>query len=175
MYDYILAGGGCAGLSLVYHLLQSPLSQKKILIVDRSPKTQNDRTWCFWTNKSTLFDSILKGSWRQLEFKSADWRHTFDLGDWRYNRVKGIDFYNFILPQLQQQPNIDFVFGEIEEVDGNDEKAWVEVNGQKYTGDWLFDSTFSRSILENEKNEKKHHYILQHFKGYVINSSKAIF
>ena len=26
-----------------------------------------------------------------------------------------------------------------------------------------------------EKNEKKHHYILQHFKGYVINSSKAIF
>lgn len=175
MYDYILAGGGCAGLSLAYHLLQSSLSDKKILIVDRSPKTKNDRTWSFWANTPSLFDSILEGSWQQLEFKSVDWTHTFDLGDWRYNRIKGIDFYEFVIPQLQQQPNVDFVFGEIEGMGGNGEKAWIEVNGEKYTGDWLFDSTFSPSILEQEKDEKKYHYILQHFKGYVINSSKAIF
>ena len=175
MYDYIIAGGGCAGLSLAYHLLQSSLSHKKILIVERSPKTENDRTWCFWTNKSTLFDSILKGSWRQLQFKSADWTHTFDLGDWRYNRIRGIDFYRFVIPQLQQQPNIDFVFGEIEAIDGNEQEAWIEVNGKKYTGNWLFDSTFSPSKFAEEKDEKKHHYILQHFKGYVIKSSKALF
>ncbi|MEZ4888815.1 MAG: lycopene cyclase family protein [Chitinophagales bacterium] len=174
-YDYIIAGGGCAGLSLAFHLLQSPLSHKKILIVDRSPKTENDRTWCFWTDKKTLFDPILKGSWRQLQFKSADWTHTFDLKNWRYNMIRGIDFYEFILPQLQQQGNIDFVFGEIEILDADKEKAWVKVNDETYYGNWLFDSTFSPAMFEQEKDLQKYHYILQHFKGYVINSPKAIF
>jgi len=35
-YDYILAGGGCAGLSLVYHLLESRLKDSQILIIDPS-------------------------------------------------------------------------------------------------------------------------------------------
>jgi lycopene beta-cyclase len=48
-YDYIVAGAGAAGLSLIAHMIHSgQFSDKKILLIDRSPKTQNDRTWCFW-------------------------------------------------------------------------------------------------------------------------------
>ncbi|MFK7905072.1 MAG: lycopene cyclase family protein [Chitinophagales bacterium] len=172
-YDYIIAGGGCAGLSLAFHLLQSPLQQKKILIVDRSPKNNNDRTWSFWAEKPTLFEEIMHKSWRELEFKSSDFTKTFDLGNWRYNMIRGIDFYEFVIPQLQQSPNIDWVFGEIEAIDSDTEKAWVAVNGEKYTGNWLFDSTFSAATFE--KNEAKYHYLQQHFKGYVIKTNKAIF
>jgi lycopene beta-cyclase len=48
-YDYIIAGAGCAGYSLLYHLLKDPvLNKKKILVLDSNFEKGNDRTWCFW-------------------------------------------------------------------------------------------------------------------------------
>jgi len=44
-----------AGFSLAYHMRQSPLRDKEILIIDLEPKTENDRTWCFWTREGTAF------------------------------------------------------------------------------------------------------------------------
>ena len=64
-YDYIIAGGGCAGLSLAWQLLHSPLRDRTILIVDRDDKDQNDRTWAFWSETDTdrraflYLDSVL--------------------------------------------------------------------------------------------------------------------
>lgn len=43
-----LAGGGSAGLNLAQALLQSPLRERSLLIVDQDPKDTNDRTWCSW-------------------------------------------------------------------------------------------------------------------------------
>jgi lycopene beta-cyclase len=47
-YDFIIAGGGLAGLSLAYYMNQTVLREKSILIIDQDTKTKNDRTWCFW-------------------------------------------------------------------------------------------------------------------------------
>jgi len=48
-YDYIIAGAGCAGLSLLHYIHQdSSLHQKKILIIDQNLKKSYDRTRWFW-------------------------------------------------------------------------------------------------------------------------------
>jgi 2-polyprenyl-6-methoxyphenol hydroxylase-like FAD-dependent oxidoreductase len=39
-YDFIMAGGGLAGLSLAYHLVRSPLRDRSILVVDRDAESQ---------------------------------------------------------------------------------------------------------------------------------------
>ena len=67
VHDIIIAGGGLAGLSLACHMVRSPLRDRSILIVDRDPKKQNDRTWGFWSNTPTLFDSVIWRSWDQLQ------------------------------------------------------------------------------------------------------------
>ena len=42
-FDYIIAGSGCAGLSLAVRIAGSKeLAGKKVLIVDKQPKNQND-------------------------------------------------------------------------------------------------------------------------------------
>ena len=52
-YDFIIAGAGCAGLSLLYRILQEPaLQNKSVLIIDKDTKNSNDRTWCFWEKNS---------------------------------------------------------------------------------------------------------------------------
>ncbi|MDA9638819.1 lycopene cyclase, partial [bacterium] len=51
-YDFIIAGAGCSGLSLLYKILQTPsLQNKSILVIDKDQKKNNDRTWCFWEKK----------------------------------------------------------------------------------------------------------------------------
>jgi lycopene beta-cyclase len=67
-YDFIIAGGGAAGLSLAYHLMRSPLRDRSILIVDKDAKDHNDRTFCFWTDRPSLFDDLVYRSWSQLRF-----------------------------------------------------------------------------------------------------------
>jgi lycopene beta-cyclase len=67
-YDFIIAGAGMAGLSLAYHLSQSPLRNRSVLILDKETKTRNDRTWCCWEKGDGPFESILFRKWSRVEF-----------------------------------------------------------------------------------------------------------
>ena len=62
-FDIIIVGAGAAGLSLLYRLLNSSLKNSKILLLDKNPKNQNDRTWCFWEKKEGLFEEIVFKKW----------------------------------------------------------------------------------------------------------------
>ena len=55
-YDIIIAGSGCAGLSLLYRILKDPvLKTKKILVVDKGEKNTNDRIWCYTNDTGKVF------------------------------------------------------------------------------------------------------------------------
>jgi len=48
-YDIIIVGAGAAGLSLASSIAQTEmLSHLQVLLLDKSEKKGNDRTWCFW-------------------------------------------------------------------------------------------------------------------------------
>ena len=57
-YDIILVEAGLAGLSLAHQLINSPLRDRSILIVDPDPKERNDHTWSYWSDRPTPFDDI---------------------------------------------------------------------------------------------------------------------
>ena len=71
-YDYIIAGGGMAGLSLAFYLNQSSLRGKSILIIDRNAKNTNDRTWCFWEKGKSTFEEIIFKQWKGVWFYGTD-------------------------------------------------------------------------------------------------------
>ena len=55
-YDYIIVGAGASGLLLADALgSDSFFSKKSILLLDKSDKSQNDRTWCFWEKDTGPF------------------------------------------------------------------------------------------------------------------------
>ena len=103
-YDFIIAGGGCAGVSLAYQLIHSPLKDRSILIVDRDDKDQNDRTWAYWTDAATPFESIVHKEWRQIRFTGAG-EALIPTGTWRYTMIRGDDFYRHIRAELDGQPD----------------------------------------------------------------------
>ncbi|HEX5654850.1 MAG TPA: lycopene cyclase family protein [Chitinophagaceae bacterium] len=171
-YDYIIAGAGCAGLSLLMHIIASGrLANKKILLVDKDEKRGNDRTWCFWEKEAGLFEPIVYQHWNQAWIHNENFSRLLSLEPFTYKLVRGIDFYDHCFKLIRQQPNIDILHGEIEGLVRNEHGTSIIVDGETIAGTYVFNSIlFAKPILG--KNE---HYLLQHFKGYFIETADPVF
>jgi lycopene beta-cyclase len=201
-YDFILSGGGLAGLSLAYHLINSPLRDRSILVVDKDPKQQNDRTWCFWEEQPTLFDAIAYRAWQRLRFVSDDFTREYDLAPYRYQMIRGIDFYTFTREKLAARGNVVFVEGNIDRIEDGTDCATVTVDGAAFRGSWVFDSTLPPSLRGSalsgaeapagsaERAEIRlrraepgrppiqngqYHHLNQHFRGWEIETDRPVF
>ena len=170
-YDYIIAGSGCAGLSLLYRLLKTPLLQdKSILVLDQDQRKSNDRTWCFWEKSPGLFESIVHAKWNKLEFLSTDFKKELNLESYTYKMIQGIDFYNFVINYAKKFKNVSFVQDTISSIDNIDKKAVLKTTKNRYTANYIFNSTNLFNPKINEQNS-----LLQHFKGWVIKTKKPVF
>lgn len=170
-YDYIIAGSGCAGLSLLYRLLKTPLLQdKSILVLDQDQRKINDRTWCFWEKSPGLFESIVHAKWNKLEFLSTDFKKELNLESYTYKMIQGIDFYNFVINYAKKFKNVSFVQETISSIDNIDKKAVLKTTKNRYTANYIFNSTNLFNPKINEQNS-----LLQHFKGWVIKTEKPVF
>lgn len=173
-YDFIIAGGGVAGLSLAYHLVQSPLRDRSILIIDKDRQTRSDRTLSFWSTQPTVFDGIIFRAWDRLRVIGEDFETAALLGAYRYCTIRGIDFYQFVRQALTTYPNVAFVQGTITRVDEQEQQAMVRVgNDIAHTGQWVFDSRFSPSEFQAEL--ARHHSFQQHFLGWEIETEADVF
>ena len=60
-FDYIIIGGGCAGLSLAYELeINEKLKDKTLAIIEPSLEYKRDKTWSFWKVVPHNFDDCVK-------------------------------------------------------------------------------------------------------------------
>ena len=97
-YDFIIAGAGCAGLSLLHSILQSPiLNQKSILVLDKSFEKSNDRTWCFWETSSSAFESLVCKKWEKISIHKKECSTQLSTHPFEYKMIQGIDFYQHIM------------------------------------------------------------------------------
>jgi lycopene beta-cyclase len=172
-YDFILVGGGAAGLSLAYRLARSPLHNRSILIVDRDAKDRNDRTWSFWTDRPTLFDGIVYRSWRRLRFITEMVDDTIDLGAYRYQTIRGIDFYHFAQREIAARAPVDMIQGVVDQIEDSPSGAKITVNGCTYMGSWIFDSRFPPPRWTAHTGQ--YHDLQQHFTGWEITTPRPVF
>lgn len=159
-------------MSLLMRMMQDPFfDDKQILVVDKAPKQQNDRTWCFWEKEKGLFESIVHHQWQQLDFFSNDYSATLAIDPYRYKMIRGIDFYQYVLQKAADKKNIHFHYAEVLGVGNENDKAVLTLASGKITADYIFNS-----ILFQEPTIKAGQYmLLQHFKGWVIETPTPVF
>ena len=165
-FDYIIAGGGLAGLSLAFYLNESRLQNKKILIIDRDEKNKNDHTWCFWEKENSAFDEIVFRRWSSVWFHGTrGFNEKLDLGEYVYKMIRARDFYEFIFSKLGA--NFTVLQAEISAV----ENGIVRTNKGDFTAkEFVFDS-FTRKSYDNPKYRN----LFQHFRGWLIETDENIF
>ena len=169
-YDFIIAGAGASGLSLAHHLNSAGLQDKSILLLDRAPKTLNDRTWCFWEAGQSPFEKAVFRQWNRVWFHGEGISKQLELAPYRYKMIRGLDFYRFMERWLAQQPNITVKYGNIERLEDAASGATVWLDGQPFGAQFAFSS-----LYKPQAPQAPFHYLLQHFKGWVIQTPEPAF
>ena len=171
-YDYLIVGGGAAGLSLAYHIAQEPrLADKRVLIIEPDAKDQNDRTWSFWSDKPMVFDGIAAHEWRQIAFRSPGFERVIDLGAYRYRMVRGLDYYQFVRKALAGDPQFTCVRGAVKELENTAHGVRVCSSVGEFTARYGFDSRPPALT----QDPTRHRYLLQHFVGWEVETAADVF
>lgn len=167
-YDYIIAGAGCAGYSLLYHLLQDPtLSKKKILVLDANFNKGNDRTWCFWEDQAGPFESIVCKKWSNIEVLKGTMHRSLPTAPFEYKMIQGIDFYQYVTDFAKGFDNVEWVASKILTIDSiNANSARVNWEGGSANAGYVFSS------INGERIQSK---LWQHFKGIVVEFDNPVF
>lgn len=172
-YDYIFLGTGAAALSLVMRMIRGGLlDQKKVLLIDRQGKRENDRTWCFWEKDPGFFEPVVKHRWTSLSFLAPDADLDLQITPYQYKVIRGIDFYDYCFSAIQQCPQIERVVGEISFGADHSGHAPIWVNGIPLDtrGAVVFNS-----IYEPQPITPGNLSLLQHFTGWMVETEVPFF
>ncbi|MDQ2864548.1 MAG: lycopene cyclase family protein [Bacteroidota bacterium] len=173
-YDYIFLGAGCASLSIIMRMIDSKkFIQKKILLLEKKPKIKNDRTWCFWEREKSFFEDIVFKKWSNLFFKTGTETVNLAMEDYQYKMVRGIDFYNKCFSLINKQENIDVVYGQISFETDEYNLLKIKIDNEEIIPGG--NTIVFNSIITKPKQLKDNFYLLQHFKGWIIETEEDFF
>ncbi len=145
-------------------------ANKKILLLDKSPKTENDRTWSFWTDKPHRYDDIVYHRWDRIHFYGDRELDLLDINPYSYQSIRGLDFYRYTLEAIKSCTHIDIRYEAVTDISSEASGiAKVSTN----TGDYLGQVVFT-SIVDNFPDQD-FHFVWQHFKGWVIETKDEAF
>ena len=152
-FDYVIIGGGCAGLSLAYELeIHEKLKDKTLAIIEPRKEYKRDKTWSFWKVAPHNFDDCVKKNWKNFSVNIPGKTNYLECKNFPYQSIDSGLFYEKIKNKLKKNENI-FFFKNIE-----------EVNKQ------------NSLVFNSVPNIKKNHLNLwQHFCGVEIKTDNDIF
>jgi len=152
-FDFVIIGGGCAGLSLAYELdLHEKLSKKTLAIVEPRKEYKRDKTWSFWKVNSHNFEDCVKKNWREFSIKTRSDYKVIKCDNFRYQSIDSGLFYNKINERLKKNKNIKFV---------------KNINYLNTSNSFVFNSV---PVLENTETN-----LWQHFHGIEIETNEEFF
>ena len=152
-FDYVIIGGGCAGLSLAYELeINNKLESKTLAIIEPRAEYKRDKTWSFWKVVDHNFDDCVIKSWNNFSINTPSGSHELKAEIFPYQSIDSGHYYKKINTSLSKNKNIQF-FKNISEIDTNNS--------------FIFNSV-PESTLDKSK-------IWQHFQGVEIEVEKDIF
>ena len=152
-FDYIIIGGGCAGLSLAYELqINNKLEGKSLAIIEPRSNYKRDKTWSFWKVFNHNFDDCVIKSWNNFTINSFSESQELKSENFPYQSIDSELFYKKINNELMKNKNIKF-FKNINEINTNNS--------------FIFNSVTTSNPLKSK--------LWQHFKGIEIETDKNIF
>ena len=172
-YDFIILGSGAAGLSLLLRMIESRhFSNKRFLLIDKDQKNKNDRTWCFWEDKPGFFEPVVYKSWERVSFYSGQFSKEFSIRPYHYKMIRGIDFYEYCFQRITNQPNIDIIYDEVKSVVNDEQGTTIYLTDKEIH---CSSTTIFNSIYKPSEPSDANLQLLQHFKGWFIETPDACF
>jgi len=153
-------------------LKSDTLKKKRILLIEKEGKKSNDRTWCYWEKGNGAFEDIVFKKWDQAWFHADGYSSLKDLSPYQYKMIRGIDFYEHCHREISKHSDTVMVLHEeVISIENDLGGAWVKTTEGSYYGKYLFNSI----IFQQPTKQKNRIYLLQHFKGWIIETEEPMF
>ena len=166
----VIAGSGCAGLSLALRLRRYA-PQARLVLVDRDHGGHPHKLWSFWSEApaAALPCPMPVRCWSRLHVAGPGWSRTSDLGPLAYCTVHSDTFESAAMDVLRVDPNVRFVTGSVRAVESTESEARVLLGDRTLRAPYAF-----QSCLPPEDAGPRYP-IWQHFGGAVVRSERPRF
>ena len=152
-FNYIIIGGGCAGLSLAYELeINNKLANKTLAIIEPRTNYDRDKTWSFWKISPHNFEDCVIKSWDNFSVNIVGKTNYINCAKTPYQSIDSGLFYKKIISKLKNNKNIFFL------------KTIEDLN--------VSDALIFNSLANIKSNKND---LWQHFGGVEIETEKKIF
>ena len=171
-YDYIFCGFGLSAVVVLDELIDAGLTdEKKILIIEREFSSRDTKTWCFWEQVESKWNSKVAKSWNNALFKNATQSKNCLNEGMAYKMLDSQKFFDDIELKIANRSNIDVSYEKVISVVQLDGSAKVFTDHHEYKGKYVFNSIYDEADVK-----KSHHpLLLQHFLGWYIKAKKSSF
>ena len=173
-FDYIIIGGGCAGLSLAYEFeIHEKLKEKTLAIIEPRQEYKKDKTWSFWKVSSHNFDDCVKKNWENFSINIPGKTNHLECKDYHYQSIDSGLFYEKINNKLKENKNItyfkdiseintknSFIFNSVPSIKKDHSNVWqhfcgVEIETQN---DFFDDEIFNLMDFDCEQRDSVHFF-----------------
>lgn len=172
-YDYIIAGAGASGLSLVWNLMESEiLDQKKVLLIDQSLTPKNDKTWCFWDDTNIPDKRLIHHTWKTLEVRAFGDLFNEHLSKYSYHCIRSIDYASAVLERADEHPAVTLLETSINDFGEERGLGLINTDAGEFAAEWIFQSAIRPKNFYNQTVDVS---LKQHFLGTVIETETPQF
>ena len=173
-FDYIIIGGGCAGLSLAYELeIHEKLKNKTLAIIEPREEYKRDKTWSFWKVVPHNFDDCVKKSWENFSINIPGKTNYLECKNYPYQSIDSGLFYKKINNRIKENKNISFfkdiseintknsfIFNSVPEIKKNHLNLWQHFCGVeiKLENNFFDEEIFNLMDFDCEQRESVHFF-----------------
>ncbi|MGB1700887.1 MAG: lycopene cyclase family protein, partial [Nannocystaceae bacterium] len=168
--DVIVAGAGCAGLSLALRIRRLR-PDVHIILVDRDHGGHPHKLWSFWSEdpQAMLPLDVPFTSWSTMHAAGPGWSRTKSLRALRYCTVDSEQFEDRAREELRASPGVEFRTGDVKAVTSSYRGARVQLDTHTIRAPYAFQSCLPPSV------SAPRYPIWQHFAGVVLRSEAPRF
>lgn len=172
-FDIVIAGAGCAGLSLAVHLAERGLGSRRVLVVDPRTSHDRDRTWCYWDVTPHPFEAAVTHRWTRWRVATPTGDVTVGSHRYAYCHLPSDAFYRHALDRLAREGGVELRLGSsVTSLEPDADGVTVRTADGDVRCGLAFDSRPPRLPAFPPAGEIR---LLQHFKGVLIRSHRRAF
>jgi lycopene beta-cyclase len=173
--DLVIAGAGCAGLSLAAHVaVRAP--HRRVVVIDPRTTFGRDRTWCYWDVHEHLFAEAATHRWAQWRVAGRGADVVCTSARYAYHHVPADAFYRAALARLARAPNVELALGErVTRVVDTGAAVVVETCRRRLRATALFDSRPPAAVANAHAAEPGAVRLVQHFAGAFVRADRPVF
>lgn len=168
--DVVIAGAGCAGLSLALRMKRLK-PEVRVTLVDKDHGGHPHKLWSFWTehpNGVLPLDVPLK-SWTRMNVAGPGWSTTRPLKALQYCTVDSHEFESRARAALEGLPGVEFITGSVQRVESTYREARVHLADRTLRAPYAFQSCLF------DATQEPRYPVWQHFAGVVVRSDTPRF